>query len=522
MATPRVRRARSREAGWKMKGLFAKRKSAAAPPPAETTAAALPVPEPTAAERAWLAALPGPAVLTRDEWTAGGVEILAANPAFAALTLHPAEALAGANTRLLHGRKTEAGAGKGPGPAPGEAWLYRADGTEFFARWRFAPWRPGVWLGQFDDCSEVKHLQEALLHSQKLDAVGELAGGMAHDFNNLLSIINGYCEILGPKLAGQEAATHDLGEILRAGLRAAVIARQILEFSRRQETEARVVNPNTLIREIADILRRVLGEGVQVELRLASDLGNVRLDPTQFQQALLNLCFNARDALPAGGRFTLRTRGAPGPRVLVQVADTGVGMDEAVRRRVFEPFYTTKPHGTGLGLAMVCAFVRQSGGAIAVRSAPGEGTTFELTFPETAEPEQVFSTALAPLPATGGSETVWWIESDEVLRKMVAGILAVDGYRVREFARPAEALADAEGAEPPQLLLLDCGAEQAARLAHRLREANPRLKVLGVSVASPAAALPDFPAKALGHLPKPFALSTLLRAVRGMFDGLGR
>lgn len=517
-----------------MSGLFGRRKSAPPPPPKATDVAAGPPPvdpaaaaELTAAERAWLAALPAPAVLTRDEWAAGGVEILAANAAFAALTLHPAESLVGANTRRLHGRRTEAAVGREAAAAHGEAWLYRADGTEFFARWRFASWRPGVGLGLFDDCSEVKHLQEALLHSQKLDTVGELAGGMAHDFNNLLSIINGYCELLGPKLAGQEAATHDLGEIHRAGLRAAVIARQILEFSRRQETEARVVNPNTLIREIADLLRRVLGEGVQVELRLASDLGNVRLDPTQFQQALLNLCFNARDALPTGGRFTLRTRGAPatpgepGPWVLVQVADTGVGMDEAVRRRVFEPFYTTKPHGTGLGLAMVCAFVRQSGGAITVRSAPGEGTMFELRFPETAEPEQVFSTALAPLPATGGSESVWWIEADEVLRKMVAGILTVDGYRVREFARPAEALA-ADPAEAPQLLLLDCGAEQAAALAHRLREANPRLKVLGVSVAAPAAALPDFPAKALGHLPKPFALSTLLRAVRGMFDSLGR
>lgn len=519
-----------------MNSLFGRKKVAAPPPPPATPAAVVPAPaapapaaaELTSAERTWLAALPAPAVLTRDEWAAGSVEILAANAAFAALTLHPAETLVGANTRQLHGRRTEAAVGRAASAAHGEAWLYRADGTEFFARWRFAPWRPGVWLGLFDDCSEVKHLQEALLHSQKLDTVGELAGGMAHDFNNLLSIINGYCEILGPKLAGQEAATHDLGEIHRAGLRAAVIARQILEFSRRQETEARVVNPNTLIREIADILRRVLGAGVQVELRLASDLGNVRLDPTQFQQAVLNLCFNARDALPTGGRFTLRTRGAPatpeapGPRVLVQVADTGVGMAEEVRRRVFEPFYTTKPHGTGLGLAMVCAFVRQSGGTITVQSAPGEGTMFELAFPETAEPEQVFSAALAPLPATGGSESVWWIEPDEVLRKMVAGILAVDGYRVREFARPAEALAAADPAAAPHLLLMDCGAEQAAALARQLREANPRLKVLGVSVAAPAAALPDFPAKALGHLPKPFALSTLLRTVRGMFDGLGR
>lgn len=495
------------------------------------------VPAPSVPEsvRAVVAALPEAALIAGSPWSGGGAEILFANEAFCRLTGYEAQELVGQNTRVLHGPKTTLSAlgGKAVGPAPaGEDWAHRKDGSAFFASWVFRPLGADHLVGVYRDLSELRRYQEAMIHSQKLDTVGQLAGGVAHDFNNLLSIINGYCEILGGKLAGHPQAQKDLQEIHRAGLKAAGIARQILEFSRRQETEARVVNPNTLIREIADILRRVMGEGVKVELRLASDLGNTRVDPTQFQQILLNLGFNARDAMPKGGKLSVRTFNheiaqpggslPPGSYVAVEVRDSGEGMDEETQRRVFEPFFTTKPHGTGLGLAMARSIVASAGGEIVLRSKPGGGTAFELLLPETPEPEQSFSTALPALSPGRGSETIWLIEPDEVLRKMVSGILAVDGYRVVEQSSVAEALEAGPKTPLPDVVLLDCGAVGAGQLVDQLIGRNPRLKVLALSVESPVVAAAHLPARALGHLPKPFSLSTLLRSLRGLLDNTHR
>jgi len=479
-----------------------------------------------------LAELPEAGLITRDRWEDAGVEIVYANPAFVALTGFPAAGLVGRNTRLFHGSKTELPArSTAEWLVNGEGWLHRRDDTAFYAGWTFSPIRrrrggPGFLLGLYRDRAETHQLQEALLHSQKLDAVGQLAGGVAHDFNNLLSIINGYCEIMSGKLAAVPAAQRDLQEIHRAGLKAAAITRQILEFSRRQDTEACVVNANTLIREIAGILRRVVGDNGKIELRLASDLGNMRIDPTQFQQVLLNLCFNARDAMPQGGKLTVRTsrqdaestNGLADPGwVVVQVADTGVGMSPDVRRRIFEPFFTTKTRGTGFGLMTVMGIVKRAGGEITVESTAGTGTIFEMRFPETPEPEQLSSTTLAALPATHGSEEIWLVESDDLLRKMVAGILAIDGYKVTEFTEPAEVL---EAAPPraPALLAIEGGANQAGELARWLRGRNRQLRLLSLSSEPPTAFSPAFAPQAVAHLPKPFALSTLLRAVRGLLD----
>lgn len=509
------------------------RRATPANPPADNDAADL------AAAKATLAALPAAALLTGDKWSGGGVEIHFANPAFAALSGYAAADLVGRNTRLFHGPRTEVLA---PGVdaataakrlLAGESWLYRQDGSVFHGCWKFTPFLPGVLLAVYRDASETQRLQEALLHSQQLDTVGQLTGGVAHEFNNLLSVINGYCEILAGKLAGAPAAARsDLAEIHRAGLKAATIARQILEFSRRQENEPRVVNVNTLIREIAEIVRRSMGEAVQVELRLASDLGNTRIDPTRFQQVLLNLCFNARDAMPNGGKLTVRTSNFAPPAeagadrsvgcVRIEVTDTGTGIDEATRRRLFEPFFTTKPHGTGLGLSTALTIIRQAEGRLEVHSRPGAGTTFDILLPETPEPEHPASANLGTLPSTRGTEQLWLVESDDVVRKMVSGILAVDGYRVREFTRLDAALAVAAGEPAPDLVLMDCGAPEAGRLARHLLGHNARLKVLAVSVTPPAAVLPELPARAMGHLPKPFALSALLRAVRSLLDGRGR
>jgi PAS domain S-box-containing protein len=494
-----------------------------------------------AAQVAAILALPAPAVITRNRWEKGGAEILYVNPMFCRLTGYSAAELAGQNTRLLHGPKSDLPLlqqGRSTHQSSGEGWLYRKDGTPFFAGWKFSPLAgsggpAGNLVGLYHDHSEVKRLREALLQSQKLDTVGLLTGGVAHDFNNLLSVINGYCEILGGKLARLPGARKDLAEIHRAGLKASAIARQILEFSRRQEAEVKVINYNTLIREITEILRRVAGETVALELRLASDLGNARIDPTQFQQILLNLCFNAREAMPHGGRLTIRTYNHPvtaaadrrtadmpnGLYAVMRVSDTGHGMETGTLGRIFESFFTTKPQGTGLGLATVLGIIQQHAGHIAVESTPGAGTTFEVFLPETSEPEQTQPRQPASLPATRGTEPLLIIEEDEVLRKMVAGILATDGYKVTDVAT-AEAATDALAAAKlqPQLVLARADNRPVVALVRKLRARNRALRFIVVSPEPPTAALLEIPARAMLHLPKPFALSALMRGVRTLLD----
>ncbi len=508
---------------------------------AETTAKKKPLPRVLKNLAGTIAAMTEPALLTCWRWRQGGVDILFANQAFAALTGYTAEELQKKNTRDLHGPKTDLtvlrrGTDSEP-TAHGESWLHRSDGRPFYALWNFSPvtaarGRPIGLLAVYHDHTEMKQLREALLHSQKLDTVGQLTGGVAHDFNNLLSIINGYCEILTPKIASSHAAQKDLREIHRAGIKASAIARQLLEFSRRQETEVRVINYNTLIREIADILRRVVGEAVTLELRLASDLGNVRIDATHFQQVLINLCFNARDAMPEGGKLTIRTfnhradkprargRHELGPERLValQVTDTGHGMEEATRQRMFEPFFTTKPAGTGLGLAMVHNIVSQNDGQIAVQSRPGAGATLEIFLPEIAEPEQTLSTTLPALPVTRGTETVLLVEANLALRKMISGILTADGYRVTEAADTTEAAALLETIGlKPHVLVLDYETRASAALVKKTIERNQQLKLLCMSAAggTPGGMAP----RAVAHLTKPFALSALMRAMRTLLDG---
>ena len=519
----------------------------AKPSPAKAAASAAgpaPLPPAIAELAATLGVFHEAAVITRDRWEGGGVELLLANEKFAELTGYPAATLPGQNTRLLHGPRTDLlapGAAMAGRLALGEGWLYRKDGSEFYAGWSFSPLLirgapSGCLVGLYRDLTETRRLREALVLSQKLTTVGLLAGGVTHDFNNLLSVINGYCEILATKLAAVPAAQKDLQEIHRAGLKASALTRQILEFSRRREREVKVVNFNTLIREIAEIIRRMAGEEIVVELRLASDLGNVRIDPTQFQQVLLNLCINARDAMVRGGKLTIRTfnhrvlgpadRRAPemtdGPYAAMQVNDTGPGVPAAEQRSIFEPFFTTKPQGTGLGLSTALSIVHENNGHLLVRSVPGD-TNFELFLPEPAEPEQISVTKLGTLPAMRGTEKVLIIEADEVLRKMIAGILATDGYRVTSAASPEEAAALlARTGLQPELLLAPGGTKAGAALVRRIHAASPRLRVISTSAAPPTALLPDFPAGTLVHLPKPFALSTLLLKARGLLDMAAR
>jgi PAS domain S-box-containing protein len=469
-------------------------------------------------------ALPVPAVLTADGWDKGGATIVLANREFCELTGYRPAELKGRNTRLLHGPRTDVALlrhgrpSAGPnGRGQGEGWLVRKDGSDFYARWKYRPVHgtKGPLVVVYQDHTELWRQREALLHSQKLGTVGLLAGGVAHDFNNLLSVINGYCEIMGPKLVPAPAARKDLNEIHRAGLKASSIARQILEFSRRHETEAGVVNFNTLIREIADIIRRVCGELIEVQLRLASDLGNARINPVHFQQVLLNLCFNARDAMPRGGCLTLRTfnhvdavdgRG----QVALEVSDTGAGIAPALHEKIFEQFYTTKRDGTGLGLPIAQGLIKQAGGRLAVRSGTGRGTTFEVFLPETAELETAGTTALGVLPAARGTETILLIEHDDGLRKMISGILAIDGYTVCDAPTIEEALAHQV---TPQLVIADTATRRGHEVLRRWQRANDTLRIISTAAERPALADPH-----RAHLPKPFALSSLLKEVRTLLD----
>ena len=487
-----------------------------------------------------LAAMNDAAVITQDQWQSGGVEILLANEKFAELTGYAAATLPGRNTRLLHGPRTDLLAlGTSPGgrSAAGEGWLYRKDGSEFYGAWNFSmimfKGQPGAcMLALYRDISEVRHLRAALLQSQRLNTVGLLAGGVAHDFNNLLSIINGYCEILTTKLAGTPVALKDLQEIHRAGLKASGLARQILEFSRRQESEVKVVNFNTLIREVAEIIRRVAGEEIVVELRLASGLGNTRIDPTHFQRVLLNLCFNAQEAMPRGGQLTIRTWNhrvagqtdrrvpemADGLYAVLQVTDSGHGMEPATLKKIFEPYFTTKRRGTGLGLPTVLGIIRENRGYITAHSTRGTGTTFEVYLPETAEPEQTSVTQLDTLPSVRGFETLLIVEEDEVLRKMIAGILATDGYAVTGAPTPeAAATLVAQGLRPDLVLIQSCNKE-GGELVRRLRAADAKIRLICTSAQALPVSLHGVLPSATIHLPKPFALSTLVRGVRRLLD----
>ena len=475
-----------------------------------------------------------------------GLKILFVNGSFCAMTGHAADELIGQPHGLLHADPTDIERLRRwlprarPGESlTGEGFLQRGDGGTISAAWSIDPLfnargRLTHVIATYRDQTEKRRLQEALVHSQRLDAVGRLAGGVAHDFNNLLSVINGYCEMLAAHVAANPQALREVAEIHNAGRKAAALTQQLLAFSRRQPFNACILNLNTLVRENAEILRRLLGTAGQLELELAADLPNVRTDPAQFQQVLLNLVLNARDALRDNGRIVVSTalrdvrpeqnRRAtdvpPGRYAVLTVSDNGTGMDAETQKHLFEPFFTTKPEGkgTGLGLALVYGVVQQSGGYIWARSALLVGSTFEVVLPATAEPVADAPPAIAPLTSLRGSENVLLIEEDDVVRKMVAGILTADGYRVAAADSFANAGRDVAAMRPVQLLIGPMVGD-ADKYVRRLVEMHPGLRVLctgqGEECRTP---LPWLPAERQAMLTKPYALSELLRAARTLLD----
>ena len=397
--------------------------------------------------------------------------------------------------------------------------------------------RPARLLGVAVDISGRKSLEAQLLQSQKMEAVGQLAGGVAHDFNNLLTAILGYGNLVVDSLGETDSRRDAMGEVVRAAERAATLTRQLLTFSRKHVVQPTTVNLNVLVDGIRDMLGRLIGEDVQFEAALDRGVRLIRADPGQVEQVLMNLVVNARDAMPHGGRLRVETANVelddtttfsmpvrPGAYVMLAVRDTGEGMSEETQRRIFEPFFTTKGpgKGTGLGLAMVWGIVKDSGGTISISSEPGAGTNFRVYFP-VAEPAQTRPQARsAPETPLNGTETILLVEDEPAIRRLSRVILERAGYTVLDAANPADA--EAICLEDParvDMLLTDVimpGASGPA-LFQRLVTHCPGLRVLYVSgYTSDAIAQQGNVQAGFAFLQKPFSSTELKRKVRDVLD----
>ena len=399
----------------------------------------------------------------------------------------------------------------------------RAGTTDYIMKDRLQRLPPAVSRALADAAvrRERVQLQRQLAQAQKLEAIGRLAGGVAHDFNNVLTAILGSAELLLLDTPAGADAREEVEIIRDAAVRAQELIRQLLAFSARQVLQPAVVDLNDLIKNLGRMLRRLIGEDLVLTTELADDLGAVRVDPGQVEQVLVNLAVNARDAMPDGGRLTIRTANVPGEaHVLVEVTDTGTGMDAATLARVFEPFFTTKERGkgTGLGLASVYGIVHQSGGDITVRSSPGAGTTFRIHLPRVDEPVEV--SRAAPIVATpvAGTETILVAEDEQIVRVLVRKVLEQAGYMVLLAGGGAEALQIAERHPGPiQLLVTDVvmPGMTGRELARRLIELRPTTKVLYLSgYADEAVERHGVLDPGTAFMQKPFSPSALAARVR--------
>jgi PAS domain S-box-containing protein len=373
------------------------------------------------------------------------------------------------------------------------------------------------------DITERRVLEEQLRQSQKLEAIGLLAGGVAHDFNNLLTVINGYSSlILSEHKPGKEIA-EKIDQIIKAGDHGAALTRQLLAFGRKQVLQPKILNLNTSVERTTNLLRRLIGEDIELVTKLEPRLGSVAIDPDQIEQIVLNLAVNSRDAMPQGGRITLETRNNAS-RVVLVVSDTGSGMDEATQSRVFEPFFTTKEpgKGTGLGLSIVYGAVKQSNGDIRLISSPGKGTTFEISLPRVDEPIAGPDSKAAPSRIAAGSETILLVEDDSNVRRFMKGVLRNGGYRVLDACDADDALEVCrQQREAAALVLTDLvlPGVNGTTLIEKLRVLNPTIKAIYMSGHSQHPAISGTVRESsLPFLPKPFSPDKLLRLVRDVLD----
>jgi nitrogen-specific signal transduction histidine kinase/ActR/RegA family two-component response regulator len=406
-----------------------------------------------------------------------------------------------------------------------ETWIRLPNGTQRRVEYvATANVRPGRHIAVVRDLTKQKELETQLRQAQKMEAVGRLAGGIAHDFNNLLTAISGYSEFL---IAGQtdDKLRRHAHEIKKAADRAASLTGQLLAFSRRQVLQPRVLDLNAVVSDMDMMLRRLIGEDVELVTMLDPELLPVRADPTQVEQVIVNLAVNARDAMPQGGSVTIETENVvldDDAYVELRLTDTGIGMTETERQQLFDPFFTTKEGGTGLGLATVYGIVDQSGGRIEVDSAPGHGSSFRILLPATEAPVEEREAQETVAPETG-EETILLVEDEVVVRQLVAEILETSGYSV---------LPAGDGPSALELLRRHSGAVDllvtdvvmpgmsGPEVATAVTAMRPGTQVLYIS---------GYTDSAIGHhgvlepgiafLQKPFSADDLARKVRNVLDG---
>jgi two-component system, cell cycle sensor histidine kinase and response regulator CckA len=391
-----------------------------------------------------------------------------------------------------------------------------------------------------NDITDRVRLEEQLRQSQKMEAVGRLAGGVAHDFNNVLSVILSYSEMLLHELKEGEPMREDIEEIAKAGKRAAALTRQLLMFSRQQVLEPKVLDLNEIVTSMDKMLQRVLGADVDLVSLLSPSLGRVRVDRSSVEQIIMNLVVNARDAMPRGGKLTMETSDifldeayamkhlgvTPGPHVMLAVTDTGTGIEAGILARIFEPFFTTKDKGkgTGLGLSTVLGIAQQSGGSVWAYSELGKGTTFKVYFPRVDAALQG-SRSSTPPPNLQGTETVLVVDDDDQVRAVTRGILRKNGYDVIDARNAGEALLYSEKhAGAIHLLVTDVVMPQMSgpELATRLAKARPEMKVLCVSGYTDDSIVRHGVLEAhLAFLQKPITPEMLLTKVRDVLAGVG-
>ena len=387
---------------------------------------------------------------------------------------------------------------------------------------------------------EMATLQEQLRQSQKMEAIGKLAGGVAHDFNNLLTVIQGYSELILKGLNSDNRLCQDVREILNASERASSLTRQLLAFSRKQVLQPKVLDLNLHVSNMDKMLRRMIGEDIELVTLLAKDLGRIKADPGQIEQVILNLAVNAKDAMLSGGKLTIETANVeldenyvrshiivtPGSYVILSVSDTGVGMTPEIKERIFEPFFTTKEKGkgTGLGLSTVYGIVHQSGGNIWVYSEPGLGTTFKIYLPRIEEGTASLRPAAVSTKPLGGSETILLVEDEEMVRKLACTVLEKNGYRVLEAPNGEEALriAQEHSAKQIHLMITDVVMPRMSgrELADCLESVRPEMKVLYMSGYTDDAIIHHGVLDpGIAYIQKPFAPDVLALKVREVLDG---
>jgi len=390
-----------------------------------------------------------------------------------------------------------------------------------------------------ENITEQRHLERQLLQAQKMEAVGQLAGGVAHDFNNLLMVINGFAQLILDSSTDPEKITQYATQISEAGTKAASVTKQLLAFSRSQVQDLKVLDVNVLISDLGEMLPRFLGEDIEMVVSPYHEACLVYADQAQIEQVIMNLVLNARDAMPRGGRVTIAAERVPldqsyfashdvrmvsGPYIMLSVSDTGCGIDPAIRARVFEPFFTTKERGkgTGLGLATVYGIVKQSAGLVWVYSEVGRGTVFKVYLPEAQRESQVANKPLVIESELRGSETILIVEDEKGIRDVTCGYLRAKGYQVLQAPNPAEALHILSEAEQPiHLILTDMimPGGNGPELAASVRNMGLRLPVIFMSGYADRSIDRETLGSESIFLQKPFSLTTLAGAVRSALEG---